>query len=294
MLFSLIAKTSNLEYNIINMSFKKRLEEKKKKKFKKKYKVGLCLSGGGTKGFSYLGAFKAFQEYGIEFDMVAGTSAGSLFGAIYASQMDISKIKDVTTGMKNKDFRHSKLGILPSSMDKLHELIEQVLPVKKAEELKIPYYAVAVDLKTGKEVHFKTGDLASIITGSCSIPGVFLPVRYKNMTLIDGGVKNNIPADVLKMNGCDFVVTIDCNCNRGSGTNSEKLFTQFSTSVGIMMVNNSVRGIELSDLIICPDLKKYKSLSLDGKEEMIKEGYRATVEMMPEIIKLFSGKYKKR
>ena len=114
------------------------------------------------------------------------------------------------------------------------------------------------------------------------------------MTLIDGGVKNNIPAEVLTMNGCDFVVTIDCNCNRGGGTNSEKLFAQFSTSVGIMMVNNSVRGIELSDITICPDLKKYKSLSVDGRDEMIKEGYRATVEMMPEIIKLFHGKYKKR
>jgi NTE family protein len=276
------------------MGVKAYLEEKARKKFKKKFKVGLCLSGGGTKGFSYLGAFKAFQEYGIEFDMVAGTSAGSLFGAIYASQMDISTIKDATKGMKNSDFRHSKLGILPSGMDKLQELIKQVIPVEKIEDLKIPYYAVAVDLKTGKEVHFNSGNLASVITGSCAIPGVFLPVKYKNMTLIDGGVKNNIPADVLKMNGCDFVVTIDCNCSRGGGTSSDKLFTQFSTSVGIMMVNNSRQGIELSDLIICPDLKKYKSLSLDGKEEMIKEGYRATVEMMPEIIKLFSGKYKKR
>ena len=276
------------------MSLKEKREERAKSKFRKKYKVGLCLSGGGTKGFSYLGAFKAFEEYGIEFDMVAGTSAGSLFGAVYASKMDINKINSVAKDMKNKDFRQSKLGILPSSMDKLHALIEQVLPVKKIEELKMPYYAVAVDLKTGKEVHFNSGNLASVITGSCSIPGVFLPVKYKNMTLIDGGVKNNIPADVLKMNGCDFVITIDCNCNRGGGTNSEKLFTQFSTSVGIMMVNNSIRGIELSDLIICPNLKKYKSLSLEGKDEMIKEGYRATVEMMPEIIKLFSGKYKKR
>ena len=276
------------------MSLKSCLEERKKKKFKKKFKVGLCLSGGGTKGFSYLGAFKAFKEYGIEFDMVAGASAGSLFGAIYASQMDINSIKDITKGLKNSDFRHSKLGILPSSMDKLHALIEQVLPVKKIEDLKIPYFAVAVDLKTGKEMHFNSGNLASVITGSCSIPGVFLPVKYKNMTLIDGGVKNNIPADVLKMNGCDFVVTIDCNCSRGGGTNSDKLFTQFSTSVGIMMVNNSKRGLELSDIIICPDLKKFKSLNIDGKEEMIKEGYRATVEMMPEILKLFSGKYKKR
>lgn len=276
------------------MNFKKILTERSKRKFKKKYKVGLCLSGGGTKGFSYIGAFKAFQEYGIEFDMVAGTSAGSLFGAIYASKMDLNALDAATKGLKNSDFKHSKLGILPSGMDKLQLLLEQVLPVKTIEELKVPYFAVAVDLKTGKEQHFNSGELSKIITGSCAIPGVFLPVKYKNMTLIDGGVSNNIPADVLKMKGCDFVVTIDCNCNRGGGTNSERLFTQFATSVGIMMVNNSKRGIELSDIIICPDLKKYKSLSLDGKNEMIKEGYRATVEMMPEILKLFSGKYKKR
>lgn len=276
------------------MGLKERKEEKAKKKFKKKYKVGLCLSGGGTKGFSYIGAFKAFEEYGIEFDMVAGTSIGSLFGAVYASKMDLKILKDFSKDLKNKDFRHSKLGILPSSMDKLHDLLEQVLPVKKVEDLKIPYYGVAVDLKTGKEIHFNSGNLASVITGSCAIPGVFQPVKYKNMTLIDGGVRNNIPADVLKMNGCDFVVTIDCNCARGGGTSSEKFFTQFSTSVGIMMVNNSIKGTKLSDIIICPDLKKYKSLNLEGKEEMIKEGYRATVEMIPEIKKLFLGKYKKK
>jgi len=276
------------------MSYRDYLERKAKKKFKKKYKVGLCLSGGGTKGFAYLGVFQAFKDYGIEFDMLAGTSAGSLFGAIYASQMEIERVKVAADKMKKSDFRHSKLGILPSSMDKLQAIIEQILPVKKIEELKIPYFAVSVDLKTGKEIHFNTGDLAKVITGSCSIPGVFLPVKYKNMVLIDGGVKNNIPADVLRMNGCDFIITVDCNCNRGSGTNSDKLFTQFATSVGIMMVNNSKRGIELSDIIICPNLKRFKSLSLDGKDDMIKEGYRAAVEMMPEIQKLFAGKYKKK
>ena len=276
------------------MGLKENKEKKKIEKFRKKYKVGLCLSGGGTRGFSYLGAFKAFEENGVKFDAVAGTSAGSLFGAIYASQMDLTELEHITKNIKNGDFRHSKLGILPSKMDKLQDLLEKVLPVKKIEELKIPYYAVAVDLKTGKEHHFSSGNLASVITGSCSIPGVFLPVKYKNMNLIDGGVSNNIPADVLKMNGCDFVVTIDCNCTRGGGTSSEKFFTQFSTSIGIMMVNNSKRGTKMSDIIICPNLKKFKSLSIDGKDEMIKEGYRATIEMMPEIKKLFSGKYKKQ
>lgn len=276
------------------MGVKELLSKRRKIKFKKKYKVGLCLSGGGTKGFTYIGVFQAFKECGIEFDAVAGTSIGSLFGAIYASKMDLNKLKDTVKDLKNSDFKHSKLGILPSNMDKLHDLISHIIPFKNIEELKIPYYAVAVDLKTGKEQHFDSGNLASVITGSCAIPGVFLPVKYKNMTLVDGGVLNNIPADVLRMNGCDFVVTIDCNCSRGGGTTSNKLFTQLSTTIGIMMASNSEKGLELSDIIICPDLRKYKSLSLDGKEEMIKEGYRATMEMMPEIKKLFSGKYKKR
>ncbi len=276
------------------MSFKAYLDNRKKKKFKKKYKVGLCLSGGGARGFSFIGAFKAFEDMGIEFDAVAGTSAGSIFAAVYASKMSYEEIYAKTLRVKTKNFRNAKLGFLPSSMDGLRELIENTLPVKKIEDLSMPYYAVAVDLKTGKEIVFDKGELAQVITGSCAIPGVFTPVKYKGMTLIDGGVRNNIPADVLRAHGCDFVVTIDCNCTRGGGTNSDKFITQFTTSIGIMMVNNSTRGLELSDIVICPNMKKYSSLKIVNKDDMIKEGYRATMELMPEIEKLFRGEYKKR
>ena len=261
---------------------------------KRKFKVGLCLSGGGTRGFSFMGAFKAFEDNDIQFDAVAGTSAGSLFGALYASGLSYEDMYKLTYGIKDKDFRHHKLGFLPSSLNGLQEIIENVMPVTRIEDLNMPYFAVAVDLKTGKEIHFNNGNLAKVIAGSCAIPGVFLPVKYRNMTLIDGGVSNNIPADVLKNNGYDFVVTIDCNCTRGGGTNSEKLLTQFTTSIGIMMVNNSKRGIKCSDIIICPNLKRLKSLKINGKNDMIKEGYKATMEAIPEIKKLFAGKYKKQ
>ncbi len=276
------------------MSISEYLKNRKLKRFKKKYKVGLCLSGGGTRGFAHLGAFKAFEEYGITFDAIAGASAGSLFGALYATNMKYDQMYKLSKNVKNTDFRKAKLGFLPSKMDNLQELIKKVIPVKKIEDLAIPFYAVAVDLKTGKEIHFNKGDIASIVSGSCAIPGVFYPVKYNNMTLIDGGVSNNIPADVLKMNGCDYVITIDCNSTRGGGTNSESFFTQFITSIGIMSVNNSKRGIECSDIVICPDMKKFASLKIVGKEEMIEAGYQATVEMMPQIKKLFLGEFKKK
>ena len=276
------------------MGLKHYLTERKKKKFKKRYKVGLCLSGGGTRGFSYIGAFKAFEEAGIKFDAVAGASIGSMFAAIYASGMTSDEMMKYAVTAKNEDFRKSKLGFLPSKMDNLAESLSNVLKVKKIEQLKIPYYAVAVDLKTGHEIDFNSGDLIPIITGSCAIPGVYYPVHYKNFTLIDGGTKNNIPVDVLRDNGCDYVVTIDCNSTRGGGTSSKNIITQFTTSIGIMMVNNSKLGIKLSDIIIRPDLERFNSLSLTGKEEMIQEGYRAVKEMLPTLKNLFEGKVKKR
>jgi len=275
------------------MGLKSFLKERKENKFRKKHKIGLCLSGGGARGFAYIGAFMAFEEYGIKFDAVAGCSVGSLFGAIYASGMSVEELSGISVDISTKDFRSSKLGFLPSKMDRLSETLKKHLPVKKIEELKIPYYAVAVDLRTGNEMHFSEGDLVPIITGSCAIPGVFVPVKYKGMVLVDGGVSNNIPADVLKLKSCDYVVTIDCNCTRGGGTNSNSVITQFFTSVGIMMVNNSKKGIKCSDVLVCPDMKRFSSLKIVNKEEMIKEGYKATIEKMPEILKLFSGNLKK-
>ena len=275
------------------MGLRNFLLRRKKDKFRKNHKIGLCLSGGGTRGLSYIGVFKAFEEYGIKFDAVAGTSIGSLFGAMYASGMTSDEMKKWAMHAKDSDFRKSKLGFLPSKMDNLAEKINQIMPNKKIEDLNIPYFAVAVDVRTGEEKHFSSGDLAPIITGSCAIPGVYCPVKYKNMVLVDGGVSNNIPADVLRANGCDIVITIDCNCTRGGGTNSNSLVTQFITSVGIMMVNNSKKGIKLSDLIICPDLKRFSSLKLKGREEMIAEGYGVTIEKIDEIKKIMSGCVKK-
>ena len=277
------------------MGLKKFLIERKKKKFRKKHKIGLCLSGGGTRGISYIGAFKAFEDYGITFDAVAGASAGSLFGALYASGMTSDEMMKKASKVKTSDFRKAKLGFLPSKMDNLQETLSKAFPndIKRIEDLKIPYYAVAVDLRTGKEIHFSSGDLCTVISGSCAIPGVFYPVKYKGMTLIDGGVSNNIPVDVLKDNGCDYVVTIDCNSSRGGGTTSESLITQFITSVGIMMVNNSKQGIKLSDVLIMPKLENFKSLKMENLEYAIKQGYKAVVEAMPEIQKLFMGKIKK-
>lgn len=272
---------------------KKRVE-KKKRKFKKKYKIGLCLSGGGVRGFAHLGAFKAFEEYGIEFDMVAGSSVGSICAMLYASNYSYEQMYKLSRNIKTSDFKRSKLGFLPSKIDSLEDLIKRIAPVNTIEKLSIPMIAVAVDIRSGQEKHFTKGEIAPILAGSCAVPYVFYPVKYKSMLLVDGGVRNNIPADVLKRNGCDFVITIDCNSTRGGGTKSNKFTTQLMTTFKIMMVNNSKNGLINSDIVITPNLTEFKFLKIESKDDIIDEGYKAVIRAMPDIERLLMGEYEQR
>ena len=257
---------------------------------KKKKKIGLCLGGGGTRGYAHLGALKAFEEYGIKFDVVAGTSVGSLVGAIYCSNINFNKMFEISKTVQPKEIRKSKFGFMPSSTEGLQKLIKDNVPFTNIEELPIKLWVVVVDLKTGLEHDFDHGEIASLVAGSCAVPAIFTPVAYKDYNLIDGGVLNNIPANVLKEDGCDIVITVDVNSTRGSGTESLKTVDSIMASFSIMMKNNSKSGYTYSDLIIKPDIKKYKSTKIEGANEMIEEGYNATMALMPEIMRIIKGR----
>ena len=259
--------------------------------FKKKPTIiGLCLGGGGTRGFAHLGALKAFEEYGIKFDMVAGCSVGSCVGAFICSGLGFKKIYNIAKDLQVKDIRRNKIKFMPSSTEGLEELIINNIKQKSIEELPQKLYIVSVDVKTGKEVLLDSGSLAKAVAGSCAVPGVFYAVDYNNMTLIDGGVMNNIPADVLRKKGCDVVITVDVNSTRGGGTSSDKFYDVFLASIGIMMKNNSNQGYLHSDIIIKPNIKRFSSTKSDGYDAMIEEGYNATIALMPEILKIISNK----
>ena len=259
--------------------------------FKKKSTViGLCLGGGGTRGFGHLGALKAFEEYGIKFDMVAGCSVGSLMGAFICSGKNFKQTYNIAKVLQVKDIKRNKIKFMPSTTEGIEELVTQNIKQNNIEDLPKKLFVVSVNAKTGKEVVFESGTLSKAVAGSCAVPGIFYPVIYNNMTLIDGGVINNIPADVLRQKGCDVVITVDVNSTRGGGTNSDKFYDVFMASIGIMMKNNSKQGYVYSDIVIQPDMKRFKSSKLDGYEAMVEEGYNATVSVMPEILKLIKSK----
>ena len=263
-------------------------------KLKKYRKIGLALGGGGARGFALIGAIRAFEEENIKFDYISGTSIGSVVGAMMSYGVLSSQMEDIATKIKVKDIRTSKIPFVPSSTEALEKIIINTVGDINIEDLKTPFCAVAVDMISGNEVDITQGRLCKALAGSCAVPTVFNAVQFEDKLLFDGGLQNTIPADVLRKLGCDAVVSIDINSTRGNGAKSTKYLDLLIASIDVMMKSNAIKGYLNSDIMIKPDLKRFRASKTDGMMEMIEEGYKATKEMMPKIKDLFRKKKLKR
>ena len=263
-------------------------------KLKKYKKIGLAFGGGGARGFGLIGVIKAMEEEGLKFDYIAGTSIGSIMGAMYAYGMTSTIIEELATSVKVKDIRKSKIPLVPSPTDAIEDIVISAVGDINIEDLSTPFCAVAVDMFTGEEVDITSGNLAKALAGSCAVPTVFQAVRFEDKLLFDGGLQNTIPADVLRKLGCDAVIAIDINSQRGNGTKSTKYFDLIKASVDIMMKSNAIKGYLNADIIIKPDLKRFSARKTDGMYEMIEEGYLATKEIMPKIKEIFKRRKLKK
>ncbi|MCL1901881.1 MAG: patatin-like phospholipase family protein [Firmicutes bacterium] len=268
----------------------KEKEIKEVKKVVTKVKAGIAFGGGGTRGFAHIGALKAFEECGIEFSHIAGTSVGAIVASCYACGKKSSEIIDIIKKVRKKDIKNSKFFFISSNSANIEKLVHSAIGDKTFEEVNKPLAVVAVDLVSGDEIVLKNGPIAKAVSASCAVPGIFSPVRYGFYNLVDGGLANPIPSDVLRTMGAEVVVSIDLNSARGNGTNSTKLFDVLFATFRIAMKSTAIKGIINSNLMINPDLSKYKATSLDGMDDMIKIGYEATMTQMQNIKELLKVK----
>ncbi|MBR2974324.1 MAG: patatin-like phospholipase family protein [Clostridia bacterium] len=247
-----------------------------------KQKIGLALSGGGARGFAHLGALMAFADNGIAFDCVAGTSVGSLFASAYALGLPLDQVQSFCNTVKDKDLvtRWLKVGS-PSS--NIQRLADKLFDGATFQETQIPCACVAVDLVSGSEVVLNTGSLAKACSASCAVPLVFTPVETDGMVLVDGGIANNIPADVCRQMGAEIVIAVDLNHTRGEGTASSKLVDRMGAVWRVMSASTAYKGQINSDLVISPELRIFKSTTIADVDRMVNEGYRATIAKMDEI-----------
>lgn len=274
-------------------------QESDKLQIHKKVKIGLALGGGGARGIGHIGALKAFEELGVKFDYVAGTSAGSIIGALYAAGMPAAKIEELAKNLRKKDILGTSIPFLkPAKSENIEEILNKSFgDLTVFSELKTPLTVVCTDLKTGKEIDFDYGNVAKVVAGSCAVPGVFTPMVYEDMHLIDGGLRNNVPADVVKKMGANVVFAIDVNHLRGSGTDSLSTMSVLSSTIGIMMQAKIENVMENADLIFEPALEMFSPLKLEGIDEMIEIGYKTVMANKDKIQKILGinpkriGKY---
>lgn len=248
--------------------------------------VGLVLGGGGARGFVQVGALKAFKERNIDFDICVGTSVGSIVGALYCAGVAPEEIIKISDSLDRIDF-HGRLLIKPDDPRKIGDVLRRVIGDVQIEALQKKYAAVATDLKTGKQVILSSGSVIDAVSASSAFPIVYAPFVKDGRNLCDGGLTNNIPADVCKMLGASKVVTVDVHTTRGSGTDGTGVFDVLRAMLSIMSANASVVGLMHSDVVIAPDTSAYKATSKAGYLDMIELGYNATMEKMIEIQKLF-------
>lgn len=177
--------------------------------------VGLALSGGGARGFAHTGVLEALEYSGFPVDYIAGTSMGSVIGAIYASGAPVEEIwkfgRDAA-GMKiSRDFRNiSALRLILADKlmtpTRINSFIEGRLGGKTFDKLKIPFSCSAMDLRTGEKIVFSEGELAPAVRASVNLPGIFEPVQYRHRYLVDGGVVDFVPVAGARALGADWVL----------------------------------------------------------------------------------------
>ena len=251
---------------------------------KLKFKIGLALSGGGTRGFAHIGVLKAFEEERIKFDCVAGTSAGSLIGAMYCANVGIDQMIEEAKRVSRKEII-GRFWINSDSAN-IAKVADRLLLDKTFEELSTPFSAVAVDIVDGQEVVLNSGSVSKAISASCAVPAVFKPVEIDGMVLVDGGLLNNMPADVCRTMGAEIVIGVDLNHHRGEGTTSRKLTNTLVACWNIVSKSTMYKGLLNSDLVIEPELLEFSRTSLESIDQMVEEGYRAAKEKMDEIKQL--------
>lgn len=265
-------------------------------------KIGLALSGGGSRGYAHIGVIKILEQNNISVDFIAGSSAGALIGAMYSFFRDSKKLEQITLSNDLSklltlawDFSFEK-GIIRG--EKIKKLLSSLLEESRIESLKIPFKAIASDFDTAKEVIISEGDAAFAVQASAAFPLVFKPVKIGEKNLWDGAISNPVPVDVAKKMGADIVIAV--NLYNKTAFDIDKKSKQgayeiAARSVESVQYNLAQERAKYADIIIEPNVAGLGFLGLDkllkGRgESIILEGEKAAIKALPDIkekIKIF-------
>ncbi|ADR20196.1 phospholipase [Marivirga tractuosa] len=241
-------------------------------------KIGLALSGGGARGFAHLGIAQYMYEQNIRPDMIAGTSAGAIAGAFLAAGYEPKRTMEIISDINFlKFFRPAMSWSGLVNLEKISDLLLEYFPDNSFKSFKIPLIISTTNFTKGENVNFESGELIKPLLASASIPIIFKPILIGEDSFVDGGVTNNLPANVLKPH-VDF--TIGVNCNPVGTSNPNAGMKDMMERTMLMIINYQTKDqAKLCDIFIEPqDLTQYKVFTLSKAKEIYEIGYESAKE----------------
>jgi NTE family protein len=248
-------------------------------------RIGLALGGGAARGFAHIGVIQVLEEAGIKPTLVAGTSAGSLVAAIYASGKTGSQLQRVAETMEEATIADWTLPLFGRGMlrgEALARYVNAQVNAKLIENMPLPLGIVATDLNTGESMLFQRGDTGTAVRASSAVPAVFQPVGISGREYVDGGLVSPVPVRAARSMGAELVIAVDISSppegNLAGGT-LEILMQTFS------IMGKSINSLELrdADVVVRPLLRGVSSADFTARKRAIEAGRQAMLLALPQL-----------
>ena len=253
-------------------------------------KIALALGGGAARGFAHIGVIKVLEAHGLKPDIVVGTSAGSVVGALYASGLDGLSLQRVAMDLREErvvDWVLPDRGVLRG--EALQRFINQQLRNQTMERLPRRFAAVATDLATGRRVVFSVGNAGQAVRASSAVPGVFQPVKIGAHEYVDGGLTEPVPVLAARELGADVVIAVDIGQKPhwGKVDGTLQVLLQTITIMGDALAQAQRAA---ADIVIRPHTAAVAPTDFSDRALAILEGEKAAIQAWPQIAALLRAK----
>jgi NTE family protein len=241
---------------------------------RKPTRVGLALGGGALHGAAHIGVLQVFEREGIHPDIVTGTSVGAIIGAAYAAGKPVDHMARL---LQNASWSSLvKLTFPPGlgmfSASPMQEFIRQNIFDLNFCDLQHPFAAVACDILTAKKVVLNSGPVAEAVLASAAFPGVFSPVQIGDQLFVDGGIVDNLPVDVARDMGADYIIAVDLSNPVPSLNPPQNLVDLLFSVIGLMQKRSSRPDMETIDCLIHPEVDEFNPWVFSDLDDMIARG----------------------
>jgi len=252
--------------------------------------IGLVLGGGAALGMAHVGVLKALEEYNIKPDLIVGTSIGAIAGALHCAGYNVKELEEIA--MELRTHKLFDLNLKPTGLVKgsgVFKIVKKYInPEMEFNDLKTKFVCNAVNLNTGKEEVFSTGNVLQAVRASYSVPGVFAPATINDCKYVDGGLLNNVPSNIARNLGANIVIAVDVVNAYEPPKKISNVVDIIHYSLKVNLVNSVKVGC--ADITIKPNTAEHKMhvFKPTATKHLIEQGYNATIEAIDEIKKIIS------